>query len=134
MPSDATPYGGHAVIGGYVYHGPGGGQGLYFLADDIDSHVWTTRIADGAAQDFINRDTYIQRDSPITIGSPTSFAVDGSGRLYVLDFRGDLFAWTPSWWPPATATTICSATPDRIRSMVAAATTRRRAAPTTTTR
>jgi glucose/arabinose dehydrogenase len=95
-PHDATPYGGRAVIGGYVYHGPGGGQGLYFFADDIVSHMWTARIADGTAEDFINRDAYIQRDAPQTIASPTSFAVDGSGRLYVLDFNGDLYRLTPS--------------------------------------
>ena len=59
---NSGPYGGFAEIGGYVYHGPGGAQGVYFFADDVSNNIWTTHIVNGAAQDFLNRNTYIRSD------------------------------------------------------------------------
>jgi glucose/arabinose dehydrogenase len=47
-------YGGVAVTGGYVYHGPGGMSGLYIFSDFASSHLWTvSRNAAGQADDFL---------------------------------------------------------------------------------
>ncbi|MCW5734040.1 MAG: PQQ-dependent sugar dehydrogenase [Enhydrobacter sp.] len=92
---DDTPFGGEAVIGGYVYHGPGGADGLYFFADFLTGHVWATRVADGVAHGFLNLDAYLRVDAG-SVGFNTSFAVDGSGRLYLMTHNGQLFRLTPS--------------------------------------
>ncbi len=92
---DNSPFGGEAVIGGYVYHGPGGADGLYFFGDFLGGHVWVTRVVDGVAQGFLNLDDYLRLDAG-TVGFITSFAVDGSGRLYLTTHDGQLFRLTPS--------------------------------------
>ena len=85
-----TPlYRGFAVTGGYVYHGPGGAQGLYVFADYLSRSVWTARVVDGVVQDFLNRNdqiTVLAGD----LDQMTSFAVDGRGRLYVIGQDGDI--------------------------------------------
>jgi hypothetical protein len=86
---------GFSVTGGYVYHGPGGAQGLYFFADFVSDRVWTLRVEDGQAFDFS------QRDDEITVNSGTldqiaSFATDGSGRLYAVGLDGEIHRLTPS--------------------------------------
>ncbi|MBX3485283.1 PQQ-dependent sugar dehydrogenase [Phenylobacterium sp.] len=85
-----TPlYRGFAVTGGYVYHGPGGAQGLYVFADYITGNLWTTRVVDGQAQDFLNRNGQITVQGG-DLDQITSFAVDGRGRLYVIGQDGDV--------------------------------------------
>lgn len=81
-----------SLIGGYVYHGPGGAQGQYFFTDDTTSHFWTTHVVNGRSQDFILRDAYVSAP----IANPTSFALDGDGRMYVMTFGGSLYRLTPS--------------------------------------
>ena len=85
-----TPlYRGFAVTGGYVYHGPGGAQGLYVFADYITGQVWTTRVVNGQAQDFLNRTSQITVTGG-DLDQITSFAVDGRGRLYIVGLDGDI--------------------------------------------
>jgi hypothetical protein len=86
---------GFSVTGGYVYHGPGGAQGVYFFADFVSNHLFTLRIEDGDAFDFA------QRDDEVTVSAGTldqiaSFAVDGSGRLYAIGLDGEIFRLTPA--------------------------------------
>jgi len=86
---------GFSVTGGYVYHGPGGAQGLYFFADFVSNHLFTLRVEDGDAFDFA------QRDDEITVSAGAldqiaSFAVDGSGRLYAIGLDGEIFRLTPA--------------------------------------
>ena len=85
-----TPlYRGFAVTGGYVYHGPGGGQGLYVFSDYVSGALWTTRVSGGQATDFLNRNSQLT-----VVGGDldqiTSFGVDGRGRLYVVGQDGDI--------------------------------------------
>ena len=90
-----TPlYSGVAVTGGYVYHGPGGAQGLYVFGDFASANLWTTTVVNGQAQDFLNRNAQLQ----VTGGDLdqfSSFAVDGRGRLYVIGLDGDIHRLTP---------------------------------------
>ena len=85
-----TPlYRGFAITGGYVYHGPGGGQGLYVFADYVTGNLWTVRVQDGQAQDFLNRNGQITVQGG-DLDGVTSFAVDGRGRLYAIGQDGDI--------------------------------------------
>ncbi|MGH7292409.1 MAG: hypothetical protein ACREJT_14420, partial [Myxococcota bacterium] len=90
-----TPlYSGVAVTGGYVYHGPGGAQGLYIFGDFASANLWTTTVVNGQAQDFLNRNGQV-----VVAGGDldqfSSFAVDGRGRLYVIGLDGDIHRLTP---------------------------------------
>ena len=86
---------GFSVTGGHEYHGPGGGQGLYFFADFVSNHVWTLRMDDDRAFDFHQRDDEIVSNDAL-LDQIASFAVDGSGRLYAVGLDGEIFRLTPS--------------------------------------
>jgi glucose/arabinose dehydrogenase len=85
---------GRTIVGGYVYHGPGGAQGLYFLADFISNHIWTVRVADGQAFDFTQRDGEIVTNVG-TVDQIASFATDGHDRLYAIGLDGEIFRLAP---------------------------------------
>ncbi len=91
-----TPlYSGVAITGGYVYHGPGGAQGLYIFGDFASANLWTTPVADGQAQDFLNRNAQLQVTGGGDLDQFSSFAMDGRGRLYVIGLDGDIHRLTP---------------------------------------
>ena len=92
----ATPlYSGVSVTGGYVYHGPGGAQGLYVFGDFGSGNVWTVGYAGGQAQDFLNRNAQLSVSGGGDIDQIASFAVDGTGRLYLIGLDGDIHRLTP---------------------------------------
>lgn len=93
-PHGSGPYAGRSVTGGYVYRGDGGAQGLYVFADFASGAVWTVRVEDGVAQDFLNRNSQIVTDAG-TVNQIASFAVDGRGRLYVVGLDGEVHRLTP---------------------------------------
>jgi glucose/arabinose dehydrogenase len=84
-----------AIIGGYVYRGPGGGQGLYFFADIVNNQLWTLRVENGEAFDFARRNDQVMANAG-TLDNIGSFAVDGSDRLYAIGLDGEIFRLTPS--------------------------------------
>ena len=91
-----TPlYSGVAVTGGYVYHGPGGAQGLYIFGDFASANLWTTTVVNGQAQDFLNRNGQLVVTGGGDLDQFSSFAVDGRGRLYVIGLDGDIHRLTP---------------------------------------
>jgi glucose/arabinose dehydrogenase len=91
-----TPlYSGVAVTGGYVYHGPGGAQGLYIFGDFASANLWTTTVVNGQAQDFLNRNGQLAISGGGDLDQFASFAVDGRGRLYVIGLDGDIHRLTP---------------------------------------
>ena len=67
-------YGGNVITGGYVYRGPGGGQGLYFFTDFGSENLWTVRVSDGKAVDFLNHNDQVQIDGG-SLSSIASFAL-----------------------------------------------------------
>jgi len=90
-----TPlYSGVAVTGGYVYHGPGGMQGLYLFGDTFSANLWSVRLAGGQAQDFLNRNDQLALSGG-TYDQVASFAVDGRGRLYAVGLDGEIHRLTP---------------------------------------
>jgi Ca2+-binding RTX toxin-like protein len=91
-----TPlYGGTTVTGGYVYHGPGGANGLYVFGDFGSGNLWTVARAAGGAQDFVNRNGQLLISGGGDIDQISSFAVDGSQRLYVIGLDGDIHRLSP---------------------------------------
>lgn len=95
---------GFSVTGGYVYRGPGGAQGHYFLADFVSNHLWTLRVQDGQVFDFTQRDGEMVVNGG-AFDQIASFALDGSGRLYAIGLDGEIFRLTPddAAGPPAAA-------------------------------
>ena len=92
----STPgFSGFSVTGGYVYHGPGGANGLYFFSDFGTANLWTVAYAGGGAQDFANRNAQIVLSGGGDLDQVASFAVDGTGRLYVIGLDGDIHRISP---------------------------------------
>lgn len=94
-PHAGGDYGGNVITGGYVYRGPAGGQGLYFFTDFGSDNLWTVRVSDGKAVDFLNHNDQIRIDEG-SLSSIASFAEDGRGRLYAISLSGDIYLITPS--------------------------------------
>jgi Ca2+-binding RTX toxin-like protein len=91
----AGPFGGVSVTGGYVYHGPGGANGLYVFGDFVSGNVWTVNYVNGAAQDWQNRNGQLVVSGGGDIDQIASFAVDGTGRLYLIGLDGDIHRLSP---------------------------------------
>ena len=86
---------GSAVIGGYVYRGPGEGmQGLYLFSDFGSNRIWSFRTVDGAAVDVVDRTVQF-----VTAGGQidniVSFGQDGRGNLFIVGIDGEIFRLTP---------------------------------------
>lgn len=81
--------GGFAVIGGYVYRGPGDGmEGRYLYADNITNQLWGLRMAEGRAVDVTNHTEQVI--GPASFSRVTSFAEDGRGNLYTIGLGGEV--------------------------------------------
>lgn len=88
------PYQGFAVTGGYLLRGPdAGGQGLYIFGDYVSGNIWTLRAGAGSAEDIIQRNGQFVVDVG-DVDTPSSFAVDGQGRIYVIGLDGEIHRLT----------------------------------------
>lgn len=76
---------GGCVIGGYVYHGSSltGLRGWYIYGDYNSGRIWALRL------DENNKPS--NRELADTDLELSSFGNDGSGELYILDFRGKIY-------------------------------------------
>lgn len=91
------PLQGRATIGGHVYDGPGGAQGLYFWGDFVAPRLFTARIEDGVATEFTNRyDQLVFEGGDLGFGELISLSVDSEGRLYITELDGEVHLLTPS--------------------------------------
>ena len=84
---------GNVITGGYVYRGTRLGgfyQGRYFYADCGSGRIWSLGLTIGSMGDAVASDN---RDHTAELGGPfrciTSFARDGAGELYFMDFDGN---------------------------------------------
>jgi Ca2+-binding RTX toxin-like protein len=95
-PHSGGDFGGSVITGGYVYRGPGGGQGLYFFTDFSSGNLWTIKVDEqGKAVDFLNHNDQIDIDSG-SLSNISSFAEDGRGNLYAISLNGDIYLISPS--------------------------------------
>lgn len=91
-----SQFSGVSVTGGYVYHGPGGMDGLYVFGDFGSANLWSVSYAPGGqAQDFLNRNAQLAVSGGGDIDQIASFAVDGQGRLYLIGLDGDIHRLSP---------------------------------------
>jgi Ca2+-binding RTX toxin-like protein len=81
---------GDCIIGGYVYQGPGGADGLYIYGDFSLTNIWAADIQDGQVLSNVNLDRSIQTDVG-SISLITSFGTDPQGRLYVATVFGAVY-------------------------------------------
>jgi glucose/arabinose dehydrogenase len=93
---------GQSITGGYVYRGSALGEpyrGRYFFADFIAGRVWSIALAvdeagEGHAVDVIEHTAEFGDGTPL--GSISSFGVDASGELYIVDYsRGAVLKVLP---------------------------------------
>jgi glucose/arabinose dehydrogenase len=96
------PRQGNVVTGGCVYRGPVESlRGQYFFADFAISNIWSIPVAQVSIGTTINSSAFILRNAGFTpnqgtIDNISSFGVDESGNLYIVDFDGEVFRVEPS--------------------------------------
>jgi glucose/arabinose dehydrogenase len=101
---------GQSVTGGYVYRGSLLGvatRGRYFFGDFVASRVWSVQltIVPGTGEAAVSDLVEHTGDLRAAAASPSSFGVDASGELYVVNYTGTvyrLFSDTPA--PPGPPT------------------------------
>jgi hypothetical protein len=95
----SSPFTGFAIVGGYVYRGhdiqEGGGlslDGTYFFADNVLGRIWSLRYSGSgeltSANVTVRTGQLVNAQGGGVIQSPSSFAEDSFGRLYILDLDG----------------------------------------------
>jgi hypothetical protein len=86
---------GASLTGGYVYRGPEDGlHGAYLFADFVSGRVWSLARGPGGAPVVVERTGQTSFDAG-ALNRPVSFGEDAEGRLYVVDFDGEVFRLTP---------------------------------------
>ena len=87
---------GGSVTGGYVYRGSALGlaaRGRYFFADFVASRVWSVQLTivpvtgEATATDLVEHTA----DLRAAAASPSSFGIDASGELYVVNYTGTVY-------------------------------------------
>lgn len=88
---------GATVIGGYVYRGPNTQlDGTYFFGDFASGKVWSFRYDGTNLSEFTDRTSQIRTaTNGGTIGNISSFAEDGFGNLYLIDYAGSVYQLVP---------------------------------------
>lgn len=90
-----APNGGFSITGGYVYRGPILElQGLYFFADFVSDQIWSFRYDGTTKTEFTNR-TQDFAPNAGAIANISSFGEDALGNLYIVDYEGEIFRFTP---------------------------------------
>ena len=96
------PREGNVVTGGYVYRGPIEAlRGHYFFADFAIPNIWSIPVAAASIGQTIPSSQFRLRNAdftPIagTINNISSFGVDQTGNLYIVDFDGEIYRVEPT--------------------------------------
>ena len=88
---------GQSITGGYVYRGPNSElDGTYFYADFVQSKVFSFRFDGTTVTQAQERTAELANAvGGGTINSISSFAEDGFGNLYIIDYGGEVFQIHP---------------------------------------
>ena len=80
---------GCSVTGGYVYRGKNivSIKGMYFFGDYCTGKIWSFKVKDGSAEDFIEWNISGIKDELYI----SSFGEDGLGELYIIDHTGKVY-------------------------------------------
>ena len=96
------PIQGNSVIGGYVYRGSVEAlQGNYFFADFVNGNIWSAPVALLVQGRTLAATAFNQRRTAFTpnfgsINNVSSFGLDQTGNLYIVDFDGEIFIVEPT--------------------------------------
>jgi hypothetical protein len=96
-----APNGGNVVTGGYVYRGEEipflAATNTYFFADFGSQQIWSFEYDRDtlAKTNFQNRTAELDPPGPLSIGNISSFGEDAAGRLYIVDYGGEVFRLVP---------------------------------------
>ena len=87
---------GQSVTGGHVYRGSllgVGTRGRYFFGDFVASRVWSVRLTIVPATGEATVSDLVEHtgDLRAAAASPSSFGVDASGELYVVNYTGTVY-------------------------------------------
>jgi hypothetical protein len=91
------PRQGNSITGGYVYRGPVEAlRGQYFFGDFVNANRWSLPVRYVRSASTLSSSTFILRNADFmpnrgTIDNISSFGVDQSGNLYIVDLDGDIF-------------------------------------------
>jgi glucose/arabinose dehydrogenase len=91
---------GRSVTGGFVYRGRALGSqyvGRYFFADFVTSRVWSLRLTIDPVTKEAAADDPVEHTSELAAAaqSPSSFGVDASGELYLVNYNGAVYRIDP---------------------------------------
>jgi len=93
----AGPREGDSVTGGYVYRGPiEAFRGNYFFGDFITGNIWSVPVARVSLGTTLSSSQFTLRRTQFvpnagTINNISSFGLDQSGNLYIVDYDGEIF-------------------------------------------
>tara|TARA_S200000501_G_C20797934_1_gene732678 strand:- start:158 stop:1348 length:1191 start_codon:yes stop_codon:yes gene_type:complete len=84
---------GCSVTGGYVYRGKENSElwGTYIFGDYCTGKIWSFKLIDGKPVNFKNLRSVIKKYSADVPTFISSFGVDHSGELYVVDYLGAIY-------------------------------------------
>ncbi|MFO0830390.1 MAG: PQQ-dependent sugar dehydrogenase [Phycisphaerales bacterium] len=94
---------GLSVTCGYVYRGceMPDIRGTYFFADYQLSKLFSFRLVNGQATQFVDRTTDLDPPGTLAINTPSSFGEDTAGELFICDYGGEVFKIVPENTPVA---------------------------------
>jgi glucose/arabinose dehydrogenase len=93
---------GNSVTGGYVYRGPVAAlRGLYFFGDFVNANIWSVPVAQIVQGTTLASTAFTAQRTAFApdIGAFTnisSFGVDQSNNLYIVDYDGEIFIIEPA--------------------------------------
>ena len=84
---------GCSVTGGYVYRGTNikSMQGVYIFGDYCSGNIWTLKVVNGKATNFVNRTEEINLADGEFTTYISSFGQDSDGELYIVDYNGGVY-------------------------------------------
>jgi len=93
-----------SITGGYVYRGQNSElDGTYFFADFVQGRIFSFRFDGSTMSEFEERTAELENAfGGGTIDNISSFAEDGFGNLYVIDYGGEVFRIHPVPEPATT--------------------------------
>jgi glucose/arabinose dehydrogenase len=94
---------GRSITGGYVYRGsalPAAYRGRYFFGDFITGRVWSIALTVNASTGMAAASNLQEHTSELSSGSVSTFGVDSTGELYVVNYSSGTVARIETTAPP----------------------------------
>ena len=66
-------------------------QGVYIFGDYCSGNIWTLKVVNGKATNFVNRTEEINLADGEFTTYISSFGQDSDGELYIVDYNGGVY-------------------------------------------